>query len=214
MNLIYGTAGIDALACKAEPPGSAKLRRAQLACLAVVTSLPMLWESSALAASDATVQDGKNGEFIWRYYPPGALKRGEQGRVAFKLTIDPTGTISTCDVTDSSGFKALDAETCEIMALYARVKPVRNAEGRAIKATQSGFINWTLPPGAMLIASASSRKTMPKPDQLVCRKDITTGSLIATTKQCLKQSEWLRQERITREEAERLQGKDTIMPGD
>jgi hypothetical protein len=54
---------------------------------------------------------------------------------------------------------------------------------------------------------------MPKPDGLVCRKDITTGSLIATTKQCLTKAEWARQERITREEAERMQGKDTIMQG-
>ena len=205
----------DALAGKIRRHDSAKLRRAPLAYLMIVlTSLSMLWGSSALAATDTMMQGAKNGEFIWKYYPPGALKRGEQGRVAFNLTIDPTGTITTCDVTGSSGFKALDAETCEIMALYARVQPVRNAEGRAIKATQSGFINWNLPPGATRVASASTARVVAKPDQLICRKDITTGSLIATTKQCLRRSEWVRQERITREEAERLQGKDTIMPGD
>src|SRR5690349_12087627 len=177
--------------------------------LVLASITPMLWNmgSGAPAAADTMVQDAKNGEFMWKYYPPGALKRGEQGRVAFKLTIEPTGTISTCDVTESSGFKALDAETCEIMALYARVQPVRNAEGRAIKATQTGFINWKLPPGATQIASASTAKKMAKPDQLICRKDITTGSLIATTKQCLKRSEWLQQEQQTREEIERIQGK-------
>ena len=183
--------------------------------LVLASITPILWNmgSGAPAATDTMVQDSKNGEFIWKYYPPGALKRGEQGRVAFKLTIDPTGTISTCDVTESSGFKALDAETCEIMALYARVQPVRNAEGRAIKATQSGFIAWKLPSGAVQIASAAPRKTMPKPDQLICRKDVTTGSLIATTKQCMKRSEWDLQQRETRDKFEQLQGKDTIMQG-
>lgn len=184
--------------------------------LMLLASIPtMLWTmgSGAPDANDQMVQSAKNGEFLWRYYPPGALKRGEQGRVAFRLSIEPTGVIATCDVTESSGFKALDQETCEIMSLYARVQPVRNSDGRAIRAAQNGYIVWKLPPGATKVASASPNKTMPKPAQLVCRKDVTTGSLIATTKQCLTRAEWARQERITREAAEELQGKDTIEEG-
>jgi protein TonB len=175
----------------------------------------MLWsmDSGAPQANDQMVRAEKNGQFLWDYYPPGALKRGEQGRVAFKLTIEPTGTIGACEVTESSGFKALDAETCDIMGLYARLQPVRNAEGRAIRAQQDGFIVWKLPPGSVQIASASGSKSMPKPDQLICRKDITTGSLIAATRQCLTRSEWERQSRETRDKFEQLQGKDTIMQG-
>lgn len=175
--------------------------------LLLLASIPtMLWSMDAGApqANDQLVRAEKNGEFLWKYYPPGALKRGEQGRVAFNLTIEPTGLISTCDVTESSGFKALDAETCEIMGQYARVSPVRNADGRAIRAQQSGYIVWKLPPGATTIASASTAKTMAKPDQLICRKDITTGSWIATTKQCLTRSEWARQAAETRENVDRI----------
>ena len=170
-------------------------------------------DSAAPSSSDQMVRASQNGEFLWKYYPPGALKRGEQGRVAFKLTIEPTGTISMCDVTESSGFKALDKETCDIMGLYARVQPVRNADGRAIRASTTGFINWKLPPGATRIADASSKKAMPKPDGLICRKDVTTGSLIATTRQCMKRSEWDRQQRQTQDSFGQLQGKDTIMQG-
>jgi hypothetical protein len=54
---------------------------------------------------------------------------------------------------------------------------------------------------------------MARPDQIICRKDVTTGSLVATTKQCLSRSEWARQERLTRDETERLQGKDMIRQG-
>jgi protein TonB len=172
-------------------------------------SLAALLGTAGIGASDASdqaVRAAKNGEFVWSYYPQGALKRGEQGRVAFRLTIEPTGTIGTCDVTESSGFRALDTETCEIMALYARVQPVRNDEGRAIRAVQNGYIVWKLPPGATKIASAST-KTMPKPDQLICRKDITTGSLIATTKQCMTRSEWLLQEQNNRDQMDNLQGR-------
>jgi len=163
-------------------------------------------DSAAPTSSDQMVRASQNGEFLWKYYPPGALKRGEEGRVAFKLTIEPTGTISTCDVTESSGFKALDKETCEIMGLYARLSPVRNSDGRAIRAQQDGFIVWRLPPGATKVANASTSKTMPKPDQLVCRKDVQTGSWIATTKQCLTRSEWARQAAETRENVDRITG--------
>lgn len=161
-------------------------------------------DSAAPSSSDQMVRAAQNGEFLWAYYPPGALKRGEQGRVAFKLTIEPTGTISTCDVTESSGFKALDKETCDIMGLYARVTPVRNADGRAIRAVQDGFIVWKLPPGATKVASASTSKTMPKPDGLVCRKDIKTGSLIAVTKQCMTRAEWKEQEAVNRQAVDQM----------
>jgi TonB family protein len=177
--------------------------------LLIFASIPaMLWStgSGAPAASDTMAQDARNGQFIWKYYPPGALKRGEQGRVAFRLTIEPSGVISMCDVTESSGFKTLDEETCAIMGLYARLQPVRNAEGRAIRGTQSGFINWKLPTGARKLASEPSRKTMPKPDGLVCRKDIATGSLVATTTQCLTRAEWRQQEQMTKDEINRIQG--------
>src|SRR3954467_12528698 len=178
--------------------------------MVMLISLPsMLWtaQSGSANAAEQMVRDEKNGEFIWKYYPPGALKRGEQGRVAFKLTIEPTGTISTCNVTESSGFKALDAETCEIMALYAQVKPVRNSDGRAIRAQQAGFINWKLPPGVTRVAAASTSKTMSKPDKMICRKDITTGSLIATTKMCMRQSEWERSTEQGKRHWQEMQGK-------
>jgi len=99
------------------------------------------------------------------------------------------------------------------MGLYARVEPVRNSDGRAIRATQNGFIVWKLPPGAVKVASASGSKTMRKPSQLICRKDIETGSLIATTRQCLTKEQWARQQSQTKQNFEQLQGKDTIMQG-
>lgn len=172
-------------------------------------------DSAAPSSSDQMVRASQNGEFLWKYYPPGALKRGEQGRVAFKLTIEPTGTISTCDVTESSGFKALDKETCDIMGLYARVQPVRDTDGRAIRAVQDGFIVWKLPPGATRVASAGTSKTMPKPDGLVCRKDITTGSLIATVKHCMTRSEWKEQETANRDAIDQMGlGKGNCGAGD
>lgn len=178
--------------------------------LLVLASIPaMLWGvgSGAPQAGDQLVRAEKNGEFLWKYYPPGALKRGEQGRVAFTLTIEPTGTISGCEVTQGSGFAALDRETCEIMSLYAQVKPPRSSDGRAIRAQQAGFINWKLPPGATRVAAAATSKATSKPDKMICRKDITTGSLISTTKMCMRQSEWERSTEEGKRHWQEMQGK-------
>ena len=116
----------------------------------------------------------------------------------------PTGAVSGCDVTESSGFKALDAETCEIMGLYAHLSPIRNSDGRAIRATSPGFIVWKLPPGAVKVASASQSQTMPKPDKLICRKDTVTGSLVATVRQCLTAAEWKRQEQVSKDAMDQM----------
>jgi TonB family protein len=176
--------------------------------LLLLASIPSAMISAYAAGPDSAeqvVRQSANGEFILSHYPPGALKRGEQGKVAFRLMIEPDGSLGTCDVTESSGFARLDKETCEVM-MHARLKPVRSSDGRAIRAVQSGYIVWKLPDGATRVASTGA-KTMPKPDQLICRRIETTGSLIARTKQCLTRTEWARQEQQTRDEMDRLQGR-------
>jgi TonB family protein len=160
----------------------------------------------APSASDQMVREGANGEFISRHYPPGALKRGEQGRVAFRLTVETDGSIGECDVTESSGFASLDRETCEIMVRHARTKPVRNADGRTIRTTSPGHIIWKLPASTTRVASVSA-STMEKPDKLICKRVQTTGSLIAKTRQCLSKRQWLQAEQEARDAAERIQGR-------
>ena len=177
--------------------------------LLLVASITTALASSGSGSQGATEQISRaanNGEFISKRYPAEALKRGEQGKVTFRLTIEPDGSLGSCDVTQSSGFATLDRETCEIMLHYARLKPVRNEEGRAIRATQDGFIVWKLPSSATKVASATS-KTMPKPDQVICKRTPTTGSLIGKTKQCMTRAEWARTEQSTRDQMDNLQGR-------
>ena len=162
--------------------------------------------SAAVMADAPTVRESKNGEFIADHYPPGAYQRGEQGKVAFRLTIEPDGSLGACDVTASSGFAALDQETCEVILRYAQFKPVRNSDGRAVRAVQSGFIVWKLPRGATNVASANAT-IMPKPNKIICRSAPTTGSLIQRTKQCMTARQWAESNRINRDQIDRLQGR-------
>ena len=180
--------------------------------LLVMASIPTI-TSAALAqqapqAAQETALQAQNREFIMKNYPPGARQRGEQGRVAFNVTIEPDGTLAQCEVTESSGFAGLDSETCDIMVRYGQLKPVMGADGRAIRAKQPGFIVWRLPAGTQVAAAAPAvPQKMKKPDEIICKKSKTTGSLIGSTKQCLTRADWALQERMWRDEIDRIQGK-------
>ena len=176
---------------------------------ALVTLIPALAFSTATVAQAPaqTPQQAANREFIVKNYPPGAMKRGEQGKVTFQVTIEPDGSLGTCDVIESSGFAGLDNETCEIMVFNARLKPVLNEEGRAIRSTQTGFIVWRLPGNDAQVATAPTPATMPKPDQVICKRTQKTGSLVAMTKQCMTRAEWKQTEQATRDQMENLQAR-------
>jgi TonB family protein len=169
--------------------------------------LPALTTSISLASVDGEqgVRISKNGEFIARYYPQRALKAREQGKVGFRLVVEPDGSLGSCEVTATSGSNALDNETCELIVRYARLTPVRNADGRAVRATQDGYINWRLPKHAPQLASAAA-STGRDPDRIICRKSIKTGSLISRTKQCMSAKQWAEQRRIALDQAEKIIG--------
>lgn len=161
-----------------------------------------------------TVRMSKNGEFIAAHYPPKALKRGEQGKVGFRLVVEPDGSLGTCEVTASSGFKSLDDETCELILRYARLQTVRNAEGRAVRAVQNGFINWKHPSGKGRFASRTQMAAASMPDKITCKRTPTTGSLIKRTKQCMTNREWADAEMLARNKAYSIIGQGYYEDGD
>lgn len=180
--------------------------------LLLLASIPTV-TATALAqqapqAQQETAQQTKNREFIMKNYPPGARRRGEQGRVAFRVAIEPNGSLASCEVTESSGYAGLDQETCDIIVKYGQLKPVLGPDGRAIRATQNGFIVWKLPADtAVAAAAAPAPQTMERPDEIICKRSKKTGSLIAATRQCMTRKDWALQEQIWRDEMDRIQGR-------
>jgi periplasmic protein TonB len=69
-------------------------------------------------------------------------KVGAQGTVGVKVTVDTTGRVSDCSVAHSSGFKVLDAETCNVVRHKARFSPARDEQGRAVPGVLYGDISW------------------------------------------------------------------------
>jgi protein TonB len=67
---------------------------------------------------------------------------GAQGTVGIKVTVDVTGRVSDCSVARSSGFKALDAETCKVIQRKARFSPAKDEQGRPVAGVLYGDISW------------------------------------------------------------------------
>ncbi len=179
------------------------------------TGLAWLAALFGAAAAANTPQAGstsaaRNGEFIARNYPPEALKRGEQGRVGFELTIESDGSLAGCAVTQSSGHKFLDEGTCEFLIRHAQMKPVVDTEGRRVRATRSGYIDWKLPKNAGSLAAASAGPA--KTDPLICKRTQAPGSLVIKVRRCMTKSEWALQERLVQDDIAR--SRDRVMCSD
>jgi len=81
-------------------------------------------------------------------YPAEAIRRGEQGIVAYALNVDEAGRVSACRITESSGSAVLDEATCRILRERARFTPARDRRGRAVPDRVAGRTRWVLPPEA------------------------------------------------------------------
>ena len=137
---------------------------------------------------DLGVEQTKNGAFIFRKYPPRARAAGEQGDVTFRATYDKKGSILSCEVTKSSGFRRLDDETCELIVKHARFKPALLNNGKRVNGIQLGIVEWRIP--GMAPPVAGKQAELAKQDKIICKKIPRGGSMVIMSKQCLTQREW------------------------
>ena len=141
----------------------------------------------ATGSPDQSVQS-KNGEFIFSQYPPRALAAGEQGAVRFRAEVDAKGNVLACKVIQGSGYKRLDRETCDLIVDHATFKQTLDSEGKSREAVHDGIVNWRIPgvaPTGALTASGRS------PDQVICKRQSKTGSLVSHSRLCMTRREWV-----------------------
>lgn len=79
-------------------------------------------------------------------YPPAAVSARATGTVHLRFVVAPTGRVSSCRVTRSSGNSALDAETCRLIVRRFRYRPARDSSGRPVPETILGEHDWELGP--------------------------------------------------------------------
>ncbi|HEY7808983.1 MAG TPA: TonB family protein [Allosphingosinicella sp.] len=77
-------------------------------------------------------------------YPAAALRAGEQGQVRVILDIAPTGRVTGCRITASSGSAILDSSTCRLLYSRARFTPAQDAAGNAVADRFATSLTWSL----------------------------------------------------------------------
>ncbi|WP_326524517.1 energy transducer TonB [Sphingomonas sp.] len=77
-------------------------------------------------------------------YPPDARQRGEQGRVDMVLKVDPSGKVTKCETTASSGSKVLDRASCRFVTAKVRYTPATDAAGVRINGSAAFAIRWAI----------------------------------------------------------------------
>jgi protein TonB len=160
---------------------------------------------TATAPAENSPVQSKNGEFIFRQYPPRAKAAGEQGSVRFQAQVDAKGNVMSCKVTASSGYRRLDDETCEMIVDHAAFKPTLDSEGKAREAVHDGIVNWRIP--GIDPAPKPQLTSAELPDKILCKRSIRTGSLIAGSRLCMTAREWSQRAEKNQKEVEAFQFK-------
>jgi TonB family protein len=157
-------------------------------------------------APGAAARNAANDEVILSQYPERARAAGEQGSVGFKVALDRDGFATSCEVTQSSGYKRLDQETCDLILNRATFKGVRGSDGRKRNMVTTGIVNWRLPGAAPIVASPIRIAATPVPEKKFCRRKVKTGSLADYERHCATAAEWSRMTQQTQREWGALQG--------
>ena len=85
-----------------------------------------------------------SGSISDRDYPRAALARGEQGDVRFRVLVTERGRVRECVIEQSSGFAALDEQSCALWTQRFRFRAARDAQGRAVTQTLSQMFKWRI----------------------------------------------------------------------
>lgn len=88
----------------------------------------------------------RSGTIRDRDYPRSASRARVGGEVEVRFTIQPSGRVSGCRVSRSSGDTALDETTCRLIEERFRFKPATNAAGAAIASDYGWRQTWWLEP--------------------------------------------------------------------
>lgn len=159
------------------------------AAAAVLIAQPVL----AADAPAKAQHDRQLSEIVFQNYPPRALAAGEQGAVFFVVSLDKDAHPTTCQVTHGSGHPLLDAETCDLIVQHAVFNSARDANGRVVKQTTEGVVNWTIPGQAPVPIKPILLTGNDKPEKQVCKKTVRVGTLSGVERTCMTPTQWAQQ---------------------
>ena len=86
----------------------------------------------------------RSGAIVDADYPKAARRAKTGGEVEVRFTIEPTGRVTRCRVSRSSGDASLDSTTCRLIEERFRFRPATDAGGRAIASDYGWRQTWWL----------------------------------------------------------------------
>lgn len=86
----------------------------------------------------------RSGQIRNRDYPGTASRARIGGEVEVRFTIQPSGRVTACRVTRSSGDASLDATTCRLIEERFRFRPATNSAGQSIASDYGWRQRWWL----------------------------------------------------------------------
>jgi protein TonB len=108
-----------------------------------VISQPKAEPAPALAPPTPATPKGRGNVISEDDYPDASRRAEEQGVTRVSYTIDPTGKVTDCKVTQSSGSTRLDEATCKIIMRRFRFNPATR-DGQPVADTKSQPVRWQL----------------------------------------------------------------------
>jgi protein TonB len=78
-------------------------------------------------------------------YPRRAKREGIEGSVAVRFTVRTDGSVSDCEIINSSADDELDATTCRLIERRFRYQPARDSNGRPVTEVVTRTFDWMLP---------------------------------------------------------------------
>ena len=161
--------------------------------LSAITLGAALLYAGAAVAKDAPArpeQMRQLSEVVFQNYPARALAAGEQGPVYFMVRLDDKASPTSCQVTHSSGFAGLDAETCDLVVQHATFKSLIGPNGKATKSVHEGVVYWRIPgtpPPPINPIPVTAATAL---DEQICKRTVRTGTLSGFNRQCMTKREW------------------------
>ena len=152
--------------------------------------------STLLAGPAGAAQKGEAerkqqlSEIVFQNYPAQSLAAGEQGPVYFIVNLDDKAHATSCQVTHGSGFPRLDEETCRLIVNHAVFKSALNSEGRAVKSTHEGVVNWRIPGTPQPPINPIPLAKAQAPEAKICKRKVKVGTLAGFERTCMTQHEW------------------------
>lgn len=131
-------------ASPAAPANSPRETSVPLPASPATPATPAPRPTQSLARDVSPRSEGTWARRIGASYPSRAVRRGEEGTVGVQVTVGPSGRVSDCTVTRSSGSTSLDTAACQGMRRYARFNAARDDAGNPTSSTYRTAITYRL----------------------------------------------------------------------